>query len=55
MYVVWHENGVGGQCCYTDYTDEEVAAHGGIESLISEYEKKCIIVYSVKFIGGDKK
>lgn len=54
MCIVWHDNGVAGQRGYTEYTNEEVAARGGIESIISEYAEKNMLVYSVDFIGGEK-
>ena len=52
MVIIWHDNGIAGQRGFTDYTNEEVAAMGGIESIISEYAKKDMLVYSVDFIGG---
>lgn len=55
MCIVWHDNGVAGQRGYTEYTNEEVSAMGGIESIISEYAEKGMLVYSVDFIGGENK
>lgn len=54
MVIIWHDNGVAGQRGCTEYTNDEVSAHGGIESLISEYSENAILVYSVDFIGGEK-
>lgn len=55
MCIVWHDNGVAGQRGCTEYTKEEVAAMGGIESIINEYTENGVLVYSVDFIGGEKK
>lgn len=55
MVIIWHDNGVAGQRGFTEYTGEEVAAHGGIESIISEYSENDMLVYSVDFIGGENK
>lgn len=54
MCIIWHDNGVAGQRGCTEYTNEEVVAHSGIDSIIREYAEKDILVYSVDFIGGDK-
>lgn len=53
MVIIWHDNGVAGQRGCTEYTIEEVVAHGGIESIISEYTESDVLVYSVDFIGGE--
>lgn len=53
MCIIWHDNGVVGQRGYTEYTNEEVAAHGGIEAIIHEYTNIYVLVYSVDFIGGE--
>lgn len=55
MCIIWHDNGVAGQRGCTEYTNDEVAAMGGIESIISEYVENDVLVYSVDFIGGEKK
>ena len=52
MCSVWHDNGVAGQRGYTEYTNEEVAAMGGIESIVNEYTVNGVLVYSVDFIRG---
>lgn len=52
MVIIWHDNGVAGQRGYTEYTNEEVAARGGIDSIVSEYAENGILVYSVDFIRG---
>ena len=52
MCIVWHDNGVAGQRGYTEYTNEEVAAMGGIESIVNEYTVNGVLVYSVDFIRG---
>lgn len=54
MCIVWHDNGVAGQCGYTEYTEEEVATHGGIDALVHEYAESGALVYSVDFIGEEK-
>lgn len=53
MVIIWHDNGVAGQRGFSEYTNEEVVAHGGIESIIREYTEIDILVYSVDFIGGE--
>lgn len=55
MCIVWHDNGVAGQRGYTEYTEEEVATHGGIDALVHEYAESGALVYSVDFIGEEKK
>ena len=55
MVIIWHDNGVSGQRGCTEYTNEEVVAHGGIESIIREYMEIDILVYSVDLSGGEKK
>lgn len=55
MCIVWHDNGVAGQRGFTEYTNEEVAAMGGIEYIISKYAENGVLVYSVDFIGGENK
>lgn len=55
MCIIWHDNGVAGQRGCTEYTNEEVAARGGIGSIVNEYAEKDILVYSVDFIGGENK
>lgn len=52
MVIIWHDNGVAGQRGCTEYTNEEVVAYGGIESIINEYTGNGVLVYSVDFIGG---
>lgn len=52
MVIIWHDNGVAGQRGCSEYTNEEVVAMGGIESIISEYAEKDMLVYSVDFIRG---
>lgn len=52
MCIVWHDNGVAGQRGCTEYTKEEVAAMGGIESIINEYTENGVLVYSVDFHRG---
>lgn len=54
MVIVWHDNGVAGQRGYTEYTNDEVAVIGGIQSIVNEYAENGILVYSVDFIGGEK-
>lgn len=55
MVIIWHDNGVAGQRGYTEYTNDEVAVIGGIQSIVNGYAENGILVYSVDFIGGEKK
>lgn len=52
MCIIWHDNGVAGQRGFTEYTKDEVDAHGGIEGILNEYAESGALVYSVDFIGG---
>lgn len=54
MCIIWHDNGVAGQRGYTEYTTEEISAHGGIGALVHEYAESGALVYSVDFIREGK-
>lgn len=49
MVIIWHDNAVAGQYGCTEYTNEEVAAEGGIDAIMRKYADCGIFVYRLDF------
>lgn len=44
MLVIFHDNGIKGQEGFTEYSIGELETKGGLNTLLSEYEKTGITV-----------